>query len=69
MTFNGWRNRATWVISAHFNPETLEDLDRVLEIFEQTVGELPPWLLDLIDDDIDWDGLRAGLPSADDDDE
>lgn len=62
MSYNGWRNRATWVINLHFNPESKRDISWIKEHVEEQVDKLKPWLKDLCDDDqIDWDELESNF--------
>lgn len=85
MTYNGWKNRATWAYGVHHD-DMIDDqaaavvdwavrwdtegasvadirdaavrqlADNLRDGFENAVEELdlPGWLSDLIDDDIDW---------------
>ena len=59
-TYNGWRNRATWLVNVWYNPETEVDLDCAREDLESQVEALGPCCLtDLIDlSEIDWRELR-----------
>jgi len=59
--FNWWRNRATWLVWIHYNPETHWDLDYIKETLEDAVEDIEnPFLKDLIDlKEIDWDELET----------
>ena len=60
--YNGWTNRATWLINIWFNPETREDVITARETFEEAVSELYDkhgFLADFIDTDINWDELMG----------
>ena len=60
--YNGWTNRATWLINIWFNPETREDVTMARETFEEAVSELAStnaWLSDFIDTDINWNELMG----------
>lgn len=68
MTYNGWRNHATWVIRMWFGDgwEFAEDVDRdhefILEEFEEQFSKLPSWMQDIlwinIDHEVDWNELK-----------
>jgi hypothetical protein len=53
-TYNGWTNRATWLINVWFNPESREDVESAREQFEDAVNsaDIPDLLRDFIDQDI-----------------
>lgn len=72
--YNGWTNRETWCIQVHCNPETKEDVEGIREILEEDIDRLYEFLqsnnmllvLDLLDIDtrnINWNELKAELPS------
>ena len=58
-TYNGWTNRATWLINVWFNPESKSDVQYAREQFEEAVDSLPDFLRDFIDDDINWNELES----------
>lgn len=58
-TYNGWTNRATWLINVWFNPESREDVQMARATFEESVEQLPDFLKDFIDDDINWEELES----------
>jgi len=68
MTYNGWRNHATWTIRMWFGDawKFEEDVDRdrefILEEFEEQFSKLPSWMQDIlwinIDDEVDWNELK-----------
>ena len=61
MSYNGWRNRETWLINVWFGDqwECPADVDACQEQTEEEFSNLPNWVQDFIDDSIiDWDGLR-----------
>ncbi|MBW2472883.1 MAG: hypothetical protein JRE18_12485 [Deltaproteobacteria bacterium] len=74
MTYNGWRNHATWVIRMWFGDawESEEDVDRdrefILEEFEEQFFKLPSWMQDIlwmnIDDEVDWEELKESCFST-----
>lgn len=59
--YNGWTNRATWLINVWFEPESKEQVSLARETFEESVSELAlknAWLSDFIDTDINWRELE-----------
>jgi len=58
-TYNGWTNRATWLVNVWFNPESREDLAMARETLESAIEELPDFLKDFVDTDINWSELEA----------
>jgi hypothetical protein len=59
--YNGWTNRATWLINVWFEPRTSEDVIMARETFEEAVSELSEkhsWLADFVDTDINWGELE-----------
>jgi len=67
-TYNGWRNRSTWLVNVWFNP-TSSDLDSIKESLDQKVDDLrnsddmlDNFLADHINlDEIDWEELTEAL--------
>lgn len=60
--YNGWTNRATWLINVWFEPESREQVMLARDTFEEAVSELTSknsWLSDFIDTDINWDELMG----------
>jgi hypothetical protein len=57
--YNGWTNRATWLVNVWFNPESKSDVDMARETLEEAHDNCPDFLRDFIDLDINWDELRA----------
>lgn len=57
MSYNGWSNRATWLINVWFEPQSRADVEFARERFETALDELPDFLLDFVNQDIDWDEL------------
>ena len=60
--YNGWTNRATWLIVCWFNPETKEDVRLSRQALEEAISDLTEkhnlfWLADFVDTDINWDEL------------
>lgn len=66
--YNGWRNRATWLVNVWFNPESRNDVHLARDMLEEQYDAMPDGCLkDMIDlSDVDWDEL---LESCEDGDE
>jgi hypothetical protein len=59
-TYNGWTNRATWLVNVWFNPESLEDVQAARYAIEEAEDSLPDFMRDfLCTDAINWDELEA----------
>lgn len=58
MSYNGWSNRATWLVNVWLIPESRSDVEAIREIFENAVDNLPIWMRDFVDTDVNWDELR-----------
>ena len=61
MTYNGWRNRETWLINVWFgdNWESVHDVENTMEFVEEELTLVSPWIGDFVDSNaIDWDALR-----------
>tara|TARA_R100000773_G_scaffold42613_1_gene40028 strand:- start:45 stop:257 length:213 start_codon:yes stop_codon:yes gene_type:complete len=61
MSYNGWRNRETWLVNIWFNPETKSDIDYIKDYIEEVYYEnetFKGFWQDMIDINcIDWDAL------------
>lgn len=57
MSYNGWSNRATWLVNVWFNPESRSDVEAIREQFEGAIDNLPDWMRDFVDQDVNWDEL------------
>ena len=58
-TYNGWTNRATWLVNVWFNPETRADVESARYAIEEATDAMPDYMRDfLCTDEIDWDELR-----------
>lgn len=58
-TYNGWTNRATWLVNVWGNPESRADVEFLRESIEEQYDEMPDGILkDMLDlSDINWDEL------------
>ena len=58
-TFNGWTNRATWLVNVWFEPLNLADVRMARETIEEDAENLPRYLKDfLCTDEINWTELE-----------
>ena len=59
-TYNGWTNRATWLVNVWFNPESKDDVQSARETLESAVDDLPDFLKDFVcTDEINWEELES----------
>ena len=57
-TYNGWTNRATWLVNVWFNPESRDDVESALYAIEEAEEAIPAFMRDfLCTDEINWDEL------------
>lgn len=70
-TYNGWTNRATWLINVWFNPESKADVQSAREAFEEACdsADIPDFLKDFIDTDINWSELESHFEDEDESDD
>lgn len=68
-TYNGWTNRATWLVNVWFNPESKEDVQMAREQLESDIDALPDYLKDFVDTDINWDELESHFDEESEDGE
>ena len=60
-TYNGWTNRATWLVNVWGNPESRADVQSLRDMLEEQYNELPDGILkDMLDlSEINWDELES----------
>jgi hypothetical protein len=57
-TYNGWTNRATWLVNVWFNPESREDVESARYAIEEAEESIPDFMRDfLCISEINWDEL------------
>jgi hypothetical protein len=57
--YNGWTNRATWLVAIHFNPETRGDVETAKQWLEEEAEKLNSFFSDLVDlNEINWRELE-----------
>lgn len=47
-TYNGWTNRATWLVNVWFNPENRADVDAAKEAIEKATDAMPDYMRDFL---------------------
>ena len=65
MSYNGWTNRATWLINVWFEPQSREDVQMARETFENAIDQSPDILRDFIDQGINWSELEEQFEDED----
>jgi hypothetical protein len=68
-TYNGWTNRATWLVNVWFNPESRDDVEMARETLESAIDDLPDFLKDFVDTDINWTELLEHFEDEESEDE
>ena len=70
-TYNGWTNRATWLVNVWGNPESREDVQSLRDMLEDQYNELPDGILkDMLDlSEINWDELESHFDDESEDKE
>jgi hypothetical protein len=70
-TYNGWTNRATWLVNVWGNPESRADVEFLREMLEEQYDALPDGILkDMVDlSEINWDELMSHFEETEGDDE
>lgn len=58
-TYNGWTNRATWLVNVWGNPESRQDVEFLKETLDEEYDNMPDGILkDMINiEEINWDEL------------
>ena len=61
--YNGWTNRATWLVNVWGNPESRDDLDMLKVDLEEQYDALPNGIIkDMLDlDEINWEELAEAF--------
>ncbi len=69
--YNGWTNRATWLVNVWGNPESKEDVQSLRSMLEEQYDELPNGILkDMLDlSEINWDELDSHFEDEEEQDE
>ena len=68
-TYNGWTNRATWLINVWFEPESKADVQSARKTLEDAIDQLPDFLRDFIDTDVNWEELESYFEEEEEEDE
>ena len=68
-TYNGWTNRATWLVNVWFNPESKDDVQMARETLESAIDDCPDFLRDFIDTDINWEELESHFDDKESEDD
>ena len=57
--YNGWTNRATWLVNVWCNPESREDVEAIRYSLEEQYDAMPDGpLKDMVElSEVDWDQL------------
>lgn len=65
--YNGWTNRATWLVNVWGNPESRDDVEMLRDMLQEQYDELPNGILkDMLDlDEINWEELLAHFDDED----
>ena len=59
-TYNGWTNRATWLVNVWFNPESASDVCMARIALEDAAETVPDYLRDFLClDEVNWAELAA----------
>ena len=70
-TYNGWTNRATWLVNVWGNPESREDVQMLKEQLEEQYDEMPNGILkDMLDfSEINWEELESHFEEEDEEED
>lgn len=65
-TYNGWTNRATWLVNVWFNPESKGDVYSARFCIEEAEDNLPDYMKDfLCTSEINWEELLEHFDDED----
>jgi hypothetical protein len=68
-TYNGWTNRATWLVNVWFNPESASDVCMARIALEDAADAVPDYLRDFLClDEVNWSELAAHFEDDAEDD-
>ena len=69
MAYNGWTNRATWLVYIWGSPESKEDVEYLKDMLEEQYNEMPNGILkDMIDlTEINWEEIMEYIDDEVDD--
>ena len=69
-TYNGWTNRATWLVNVWFNPEIREDVEYARYAIAEAEESIPDFMRDfLCTSEINWTELFEHFEEAEETDE
>ena len=67
-TYNGWSNRATWLVNVWGNPESKQDVQYLKDMLDEQYDEMPDGILKGMINlgEINWDELMDHFDEEDD---
>lgn len=70
-TYNGWTNRATWLVNVWGNPESRQEVESLRYHIEEEYDNMPDGILkDMIDiNEINWDELLEHFEDEEEEEE
>ena len=69
-TYNGWTNRATWLVMVWFNPVTRADVEEAQSTIWEAADNIPDFMRDfLCTNEINWGELLKYCEENEEDDE
>lgn len=70
-TYNGWTNRATWLVNVWGSPESRQDVESLRSYIDEEYDNMPNGILkDMIDiNDINWDELLEHFEDEEEEEE
>jgi hypothetical protein len=63
--YNGWSNKATWLVNNWFKPESLSDVKNAMYQLEAEIEKASPLLKEFLETNVNWDELEAHFPDDD----